>query len=650
MSLPESGIVAVELIVCTRWNRVEASDLASATTRRSGQSPLPLAALEPADEPESVIRALAIVVAALVILTAGSAVQGSTPAAPGSGDAAGFCARWEDARSALLDEGFDDFDEGNQDRDEVADAQVATLDEVDPLVPEELRDDWDTAAGFRRDVTDVLFTVNFAPELVRPIHLDLALGDTDPEAVEAEAMAAVEALDAWTVAGCGDFCSRWPQIERAVRPPTDGNGNWDPERAFRDEAASVRLLSGVEALVPTELAIPWQHVTQWRSIVTESVAAREESEQYFELDDDLEQLGMNFEDYLQEFDRRLVPIVEWLEANCESFTAGARTAGTMAVTIPFSPEAAGTELFATVVEPGTPVTGLTSTESLLGVACFPATESERDRAFELRALGGARQLCGPQPELVVLDPGVYDVVVLSVIGLDSGDIGRFIPAPEFCTRTPIVIDGDTTIELPPLEACSLGPVAGDPADVEGNEASAVDPSTPGAGSMRIVIPDAFSPVRAPEAEANEQDAGGWITGVVLPAGTELEEVGRREVWPSGVMCLQLFTPEFIAERGGDSQAEVDGPFALPVVELPPSGVAPACHFPFGLSNRLARDLVLPPTLLGPGSYDVYLEASISRDGSQGVPDDQRRCFSAEVTVEGDVLVEPPLLSEWGPCP
>jgi hypothetical protein len=598
-----------------------------------------------------VARARAIVVALVAVIALGSTVPSPTTAASQvSADVAGFCARWGEARSALLDQGFEDFDEGLQDRNDVADDQIATLDEVEPLVPEEIRNDWDAAAGFRRAVTDVLFTVGFEPDLVRPIHLELAFGDVNPETAEAEAMAAIEAMDAWTVTGCGDFCSRWPQIERAVRPPTDGSGNWNPERARRDEAASVRLLSGVAELVPAELAFPWQDVTQWRSVVTESVAAREGSQEYFSIDEDLERLELNFEEYVLEFDRRLEPILAWLDANCESFSAGASTAGTLSVEVVFTPDVAGSDIFLSVVETGTPVTGLTSTEPLLGGECFPAVEGLGTRAFELRVLGGAGQLCGGEPDPVVLEPGTYDVVVLSVVGLGSGDISRTIPAPDFCVRTPVVVDGDTTVRVPPLEACTLGPVAGDPDDVEGQQAPAVDPSTPGAGTMRIAVTDAISPVREPEFEPNQQDAGGWVTGVVLPAGTELDEVGRREVWPSGVACLRMFTPEFIAEREPGDQVEVDGPFALPVVELPASGVAPACEQPFELTDRLAQGLVLPPTLLGPGSYDVYLEVSTSSDGSQGIPDDQRRCFRTEVAVEGDVVVEPPPPGEWGPCP
>ncbi len=165
-------------------------------------------------------RLLIVAVAVVPLLLVGQ--QNSTSGQSGTSNPDAFCSRWDEARSALLDEKVQYRDDGLQSFTDAAEQQLEILDSTDALVPPDIRAEWDLAAGFRRSVTELLFTVD--PDRIRPIHLDLAFGDADPESVEADAVDAVAAIDEWTITGCGNFCDRWPDIEDAI---------WVDEQDFR---------------------------------------------------------------------------------------------------------------------------------------------------------------------------------------------------------------------------------------------------------------------------------------------------------------------------------------------------------------------------------------------------------------------------------
>ncbi len=197
-------------------------------------------------------RLLIVAVAVVPLLLVGQ--QNTTSGQSGTSNSDAFCSRWDEARSALLDEKVQNRDEGLQSFDDAAERQLEIIDSTDALVPPEIRAEWDAAADFRRAVTELLFTVD--PERVRPIHLELAFGDADPESLEADATAAVAAIDEWTVTGCGDFCDRWPEIEQAVLVDDQDFGPRLGELSERNQT-DMRLLTSIDPLVPEELRSAW---------------------------------------------------------------------------------------------------------------------------------------------------------------------------------------------------------------------------------------------------------------------------------------------------------------------------------------------------------------------------------------------------------
>ena len=240
--------------------------------------------------------------------------------------------------------------------------------------------------------------------------------------------------------------------------------------------------------------------------------------------------------------------------------------------------------------------------------------------------------------------------MLTIAGLGSGDLHEYLPPPEFCTRFAVTVDGDTTVDAPALEPCTLGPLAGEPADAEDRHAPSRRPRPIRArGGLRgSRWPTRSARSENPRPTRTRTTPAGRSLAVVLPTGTTLEDVGRHRVWPSGVACMRAFTPEFAEQREEQDGADLEGPFALPVVAFPATGHAPACFVPFGLADALASGLGPDPVVLAAGSYDVYLEATISIDGLPAA--DERRCHHLVVDLDGDVTLEPPPATEWEACP
>ncbi len=312
-----------------------------------------------------------------------------------------------------------------------------------------------------------------------------------------------------------------------------------------------------------------------------------------------------------------------------------------------------------VVEPGSPITSLESNAALLGGNCLPVNEPPSTTPFEALIVEprGTSRLCDflfdeGGPESAQLDAGTYDVVVLTVTGLSEGDLSRFIPPPERCVRFPVVVGGDTDVDAPPLEPCDLGPIAGDPADAAVLRAPVVDPTEPGAGTLTMVVPDAISPTSRPDVDVATQEASGSFLAIALPSGTTLDEVGRREVWPSGAVCIESITPEFAATRGADDENEAMRARSVPLLMLPPTGSPPVClqAWAGASDDRFARGGVYEPVTLAGGIYDLYLEANPDGLGAIGPDSDGRRCFRQQVEIDGDVEITVPPATDWGSCP
>ncbi len=592
-------------------------------------------------------RSLIVAVVVVPLLLVGQ--QNTTTGQSGTSNSDAFCSRWDEARSALLDEKVQNRDEGLQSFEDAAERQLEIIDSTDALVPPEIRTEWDAAADFRRAVTQLLFTVD--PERVRPIHLELAFGDADPESLEADATAAVAAIDEWTVTGCGDFCDRWPEIEQAILVDDQDFGPRLGELSERNQT-DMRLLASIDPIVPDELRTAWDELLASRSIITDALAANPEAPwQYFEGPD------TNLDTYLEDLGRLIEPVATWAEANCDTPTRS-DAPGTLTVRLQLTDDSLGSTVVVAVVEPGSPITSLESNAALLGGNCLPIYEPPSEFQLEAPMIEprGTTQLCDfrgeGRAEVVQFDAGTYDVVVLTVTGLSTGDLDRYIPPPERCVRFPVVIGGDTDVDAPTLEPCELGPIAGDPTDAATLRAPVVDPTEPGAGTLTVVFPDAISPTIRPDVDVATQEASGSFVAIALPSGTTLDEVGRREVWPSGAVCIESITAEFAATRGADDEDEAMRARSVPLLMLPPTGFPPVClqAWASASDDRFARGGVYEPVTLAGGIYDLYLEANPDGLGAIGPDSDGRRCFRQQVEIDGDVEVAVPPATDWGSCP
>ena len=575
--------------------------------------------------------------------------QSTTTGQSGSSNPDAFCSSWDEARSALLDENIQNRDEGLQSFDDAAERQLEIIDSTDALVPPEIRAEWDAAAGFRRAVFELLFTVD--PARVLPIHLELAFGDADPDSLEADAMAAVAAIDEWTVTGCGDFCDRWPAIERAIRLDDENFFFQEPQRLAERDRTDMRLLASIDPIVPDELRTAWDEMLARRSIVSDALAANPgDPWQYFEGRD------TNVDEYLDELARLVEPITAWAVANCDAAATTSDAPGTLTVRLQLTDDALGKTAFVAVVEPGAPITGLDSNAGLSGGNCPAVLEPSSRGPIEVPVLEpqGSSRLCEflageGGGEQVRLDAGTYDVVVSTVTGLNDADLDRFVPPPDRCVRFPVVIGGDTAIDAPALEPCELGPIAGDPADGANLWAPVVDPGEPGAGTLTVILPDAINPTTKPDVDAATQEASGTVLAIALPSGTTLDEVGRREVWPPGAVCAETVTREFAAARG--DQGEATRARELPLLPLSATGVPPHCLSAWAneSDDRLGHGAYVPVTL-AQGVYDLYLEANPEEIGAIGAQIAERRCYRQEVTIDGDVEVTVPPATDWEVCP
>ncbi len=552
-------------------------------------------------------RLLIVAVAVVPLLLVGQ--QNTTSGQSGTSNSDAFCSRWDEARSALLDEQVQNRDEGLQSFDDAAERQLEIIDSTDALVPPEIRAEWDAAADFRRAVTELLFTVD--PERVRPIHLELAFGDADPETLEADAMEAVATIDEWTITGCGDFCDRWPAIEPAIRIDQQYFFSQGPEELAERDRTDMRLLASIDPIVPDEVRTAWDEMLVSRSIVSDALEANPEQPwQYFEGRDVERGRVSRGTGTSDRADRHL--------GRGELRHPTTRSApGTLTVRLQLTDDSLGSTVVVAVVEPGSPITSLESNAGLLGGNCLPIYEPPSEFQLEVPMIEprGTTQLCDfrgeGRAEVVQFDAGTYDVVILTVTGLSTGDLNRFIPPPERCVRFPVVIGGDTDVDAPTLEPCELGPIAGDPTDAATLRAPVVDPTEPGAGTLTVILPDAISPTIRPDVDVAAPDAGGSFVAIALPSGTTLDEVGRREVWPSGAVCIVSITAEFAATRGADDEDEAMRARSVPLLMLPPTGFPPVClqAWASASDDRFARGGVYEPVTLARGLYDLYLEAN-----------------------------------------
>jgi len=209
-----------------------------------------------------------------------------------------------------------------------------------------------------------------------------------------------------------------------------------------------------------------------------------------------------------------------------------------------------------------------------------------------------------------------------------------------CVAVDVMIDSDTVVDLPPFEPCDVRVGAGGPDPWR--HPSPVDPSTPGAGTLKVLVPELVTP------PGTGSRHGGELMVVALPAGATLNEVGRRQLWPAAVVATSL--PAAGSEHARELARQ--GSALLPLGALPPTGRP--THLDAGWLAEDPPEDKLPLALLPPGLYDLRFELRWHVDESDEVPpaatvrwDEASLCAQSEVIIDGDVVVD---LPELGECP
>ena len=173
-------------------------------------------------------------------------------------DDTAFCSALSDFMTLTADEDsltLENYDEA-----------LAVIDRVGTDVPVAVRGDWDAVAESARRFYDVLVSVGFEPDRIDDSLLEQAFGSVgEAVATEEAADAGRAALEEWSLTGCGDFCSRWPDLKRAlddtaaelwwVREGEEVEGKWHGETRL---AEHLRMFEIGSQLVPDEIRGAWE--------------------------------------------------------------------------------------------------------------------------------------------------------------------------------------------------------------------------------------------------------------------------------------------------------------------------------------------------------------------------------------------------------
>jgi hypothetical protein len=603
----------------------------------------------------------------------------------GAGDAASFCRAWTDIAALLTV--LDDEPPTAQRVDEL----FARYDEAAAVVPAEIRADWNALLEHAIPMRDVLITVEYDLDRVSDDLLVEAFGSIQEfDALERAAAAGRDAIDAWSLDGCGDFCTRWGQTREAIEMLRN-DLSWVVDRGDEGRSQLQTMLARLEIAdqqLPEELRAEWdllmvvlddwlgwweeleydgartfgpdgfqpeglesalaiaRDATYLADLLPEVWRVPERDREQFtvELLRD-EELAGGWVDAVGYVGSSTVERIDaWVDEHCD--TEGGLP-GRVKVTFPEIEGAAGSTIVLAVMPAGSAVDDLGDVDARAAGWCggvgsdpwgYELDGEGRRQLWESEWFqAGTPEDWGPDSPATlcdfdwaagpaVLQPGPYSLLVVVVPG---GVMGRTLPAPPTtCAALDIAVDGDTNVPLPELETCDadLGDLVAD-----GTWASSdrIDPATPGAGTLRVIVPGLTLP------EEFEDARDGELQIVVLPAGTTLNEVGREQVWPGGGYQAYLEPPE---NRGLVGLGAV----AVPIMAMPPNG-AFGWFDPWWLAE--ADDDELPLVVLAPGEYDLLVEIFAHPEGDWDAR--ERRCGRTTVTIDGDTVIEMP---ELGDCP
>jgi len=609
---------------------------------------------------------IAITVAA-VALSACTGVESSSAEGTNlesQGNVALFCRVWPDAREKLLGMVTGELSIQYQDAD-LALAQF--LADVDSTVPTEIRTEWNQAYATYQQVSDLLFITGYGEGSIRAVHLKMAFGDAGPEAAVSDTESAVAVIDDWAITGCGDFASRWPELEQILG--IDEQPDWNDLRNNIDRYEAA-LAVGTR-LVPDEIAGHWNIAVGYLRSYIEfarnfnfdpaNIPEGEEGEALF-----AEFVGLPWEEAREAVDDARERISSWVEANPGVATVISGTSGGPgSVTVRIMPQDHLTNrtLLLALLPPGSDFATVRNLVPYVAASCAGVNESPEEWERWLTEVAPQAKEQGMDPKEFLLDQmgehfsspllpvaavgeyfqasvcwhipheaeaalvpgGTYELFVGAYIG-EPGNYGLYFAAPD-----PVTVDGDTVVDLPELEPCELDPI-GRPEEI----ARRTPPPGEAGGTLRVRVDSALQP-------------GGFdfcgLSGVLLPAGTTLNDIGRGDAWPSGAFSFGRPNPRDIEQA--DEQRWARMPGQVPILSMPPSGTS---LIGFGPDIRPDGpwDTRFPdPVALPTGSYDLRIENICEDEDAQNDDDVRHRCGFVAVEVDGATIVEMP---ELGVCP
>ncbi|NOY56288.1 MAG: hypothetical protein GXP34_09925 [Actinobacteria bacterium] len=622
----------------------------------------------------SVPRRLSIAITvAAVVLSACSSVGNTVAESTDSesqANVAVFCRVWPDAREKLLGMVTGELTIDYQETD-IAIARFLT--DVDTTVPTELRPEWNRVFATYQTISDLLFITGYSEGTIRGVHLTMAFGDAGPEAAVADTQEAVAVIDDWAVTECGDFFSRWPELERILG--IDDPASWSELR--RDVDRYEAALTVGERLVPDEIARYWDIAVGYQRSYFEfarsvdfdpnNLPEGEEGDALF-----VEFVGVPWDEAHEAVHNARERISAWVEANPGTATVTAGTSGgpgSLTVRIMPQDHLTNRTLLLALLPPGTDFATVRSGRDYVAAGC-PGVGSPEEEEWQAEAAVLAREegvdpkeflldqmgdhfshpllpiasfpgtegeyvvrnvcsLMSHEAEPALVPGGTYELFVGAYYG-EPGSYGVYLSAPDYCLQFPVTVDGDTVVDLPELEPCELDPI-GKPEEIARRT---LPPFEPG-GTLRVEVDMTLTP------EGFEYCG---LTAVLLPTGTTLNDLGRGDAWPSGTFSFGRHDPRDIEE--GDEKRWARMPGLVPILPMPPSG-----SFASGIGPDIRPDgpwdtRFPEPVALVAGSYDLRIEENCGNE-AEGDEDGRRRCAFVAVEVKGATIVKMP---ELGACP
>ena len=612
----------------------------------------------------------------------------------GGVDTLTFCDLWADIYVDLS--GLSRFAENAEEQriplaDQIVEAGVA--------VPPDIGDSWDAFAKYHLALHDIMITVDFDESRITDEFLTDGFGSPEAAAAaEGDGAEAVEVIEEWSITGCGDFCVRGGEAMTVVTRFGSGEVDLQNQEGLYQHAHQQRLLDAVGQIIPPMLETSWNMTLAeisdwfglWESVgydhqrLAEPDAVERGLEMYRNAEymlsfgfsdpdrwpggengitdaveawrngadlpqDLLDEIGWVFSNPPAgrhgwgEFDRE---VDDWMESNCADVARG----GMLEVEFSEITGGAGGSLILAAGPVGSSFAEFADMNAFAAGSCSPIDRESwgvegREEGQYIEPLRWPMVLrdeaadpqdpCpfhGPPGEL---DPGAYTLVVAQYDAMiaRAGDNGE----PTHCLAIDFTISGDTLVQLPELAPCDVERTVIGPDDWR-----FIDPvsaSMPGAGTLKVRFVDHL----VPPALESQHGWGVELNLIVLPAGTTINEVGREQVFPSGVGCVRLW-PEGQLRPGVETR-----PVEIPVGKLPPIGL-PSCLDPLWLNGLQPLgadsrpeappdDSKLPLTVLAPGMYDVRASVFNEAEG------DLVLCASFEVRIDGDTIVDLPELED-----